>query len=237
MGFSKKEAPNCDWCPAKSSCFYELLDDKASKKMWRDMRIANRFRGNETVFYEGENPTGVYVVCTGKVKINKSSRTGQQLLMRIESPGDLVGHISSLAEWPYAGSAEAMEESVISMVDQDSLKKFLSKHPKAAMALLREVARDVRRGEAKARDIAFKPARGRLAGTLVRMMTPPVTKKAKPLVSNLKRKELAEMAGLTIETTVRLLKDFESSNLVQRKGKDIVLLDLEKLRSVSGHFS
>jgi len=205
--------------------------------MWRDMRIANRFRANETVFYEGENPTGVYVVCTGKVKINKSSRTGQQLLMRIESPGDLVGHISTLAEWPYAGSAEAMEESVVSMVDQDSLKKFLSKHPKAAMALLREVSRDVRRGEAKARDIAFKPARGRLAGTLVRMMTPAANKKVKPQVSNLKRKELAEMAGLTIETTVRLLKDFEGSNLIKRKGKDIALLDLEKLRAISGHFS
>jgi len=205
--------------------------------MWRDMRIANRFRPNETIFYEGENPTGVYVVCTGKVKINKSSRTGQQLLMRIESPGDLVGHISTLAEWPYAGSAEAMEESVVSMVDPDSLRKFLSKHPKAALALLREVSRDVRRGEAKARDIAFKPARGRLAGTLVRMMTPAVSKKVKPLVSNLKRKELAEMAGLTIETTVRLLKDFETSNLIKRRGKDIVLLDLEKLKSISGHFS
>lgn len=201
------------------------------------MRIANRFRSGETVFYEGETPTGVYVVCTGKVKINKASRTGQQLLMRIESPGDLVGHISTLAEWPYAGSAEAMEESVVSMVDQDSLRKFLSKHPKAALALLREVARDVRRGEAKARDIAFKPARGRLAGTLVRMMTPAANKKAKPMVSNLKRRELAEMAGLTIETTVRLLKDFEGSDLIQRKAKDIVLLDVEKLRAISGHFA
>ncbi|MDE2291099.1 MAG: cyclic nucleotide-binding domain-containing protein, partial [Elusimicrobia bacterium] len=69
MGFSKKEAPNCDWCPARKNCFYELLEDKASKRAWREMRIANRFRNGETIFYEGENSTGVYVVCTGKAKI------------------------------------------------------------------------------------------------------------------------------------------------------------------------
>ena len=237
MGFSKKEAPNCDWCPARKNCFYELLDDKASKKAWREIRIANRFRSSETVFYEGENPSGIYVVCTGKIKILKASRTGQQLLLRFESPGDLVGHISSLAGWPYAGSAETMEESVVSMIDIETFKKFLVQHPRSALALLREVSRDVRRGEAKARDIAFKPARGRLAGTLLRTVPDSAVKKNQAVISGLKRKDIAEMAGLTIETTVRLLKDFESRGLVARKGKDIQVLDVEKLKSLSGHFS
>lgn len=237
MGFSRKEAPNCDWCRFKKNCFYDLLDDKSSKKEWRDMRIANRFRPGETLFYEGESPSGVYVVCSGRVKIYKSSRTGQQLLTRIESGGDLLGHISNLSGWPYAGSAEAQVESTVSMIQEAALKKFLMSHPRAAWALLREVARDVRRGEAKARDIAFKPARARLAGTLIRMMTPPRAKSGKPVVTSLKRKELAEDAGLTIETTVRLLKDFETRTWIERKGKDIILLDTEKLRTISGHFS
>jgi CRP-like cAMP-binding protein len=235
MGFSKKEAPNCDWCKFRKNCFYGLLEDKPSKKTWREMRVANRFRPGETLFYEGEKPSGAYVVCTGKVKIYKSTRTGQQLLTRLEAPGDLVGHISMLAGWDYAGSAEAMEESVVSFIDRAELEKFLLEHPKASLALLSEVSRDVRRGEAKARDIAFKPARARLAGTLLRTMD----EKAKPCptVGTLKRKELAEMAGLTIETAVRLLKDFEDRGLTKRKGKDILILDLEKLKSLSGHFS
>lgn len=239
MPFSKKEAPNCDWCPAKKNCFYDLLSDKASRKAWREMRIANCFRPSETIFYEGEKPSGVYIVCTGKIKIYKSSRTGQQLLTRIESPGDLLGHISTLAGWPYAGSAEAMKESVISMIEQNELENFLLKHTKASLALLKEVSRDVRRGEAKARDIAFKPARSRLAGTLVRMIdaVPAGKTSRRPTVTAIKRKELAEMAGLTIETTVRLLKDFETRSLILRKSKDILITDLEKLRSIAEQFS
>ena len=231
MGFSKKEAPNCDFCPHKKNCLYSLID-KPSQKEWRDMRIANRFRPGEVIFYEGEQPSGVYVCCTGKVKIYKSSRGGQQLLLRFESPGDLVGHISLLANWPYADNAEAMEESVVSMVDEETFRRFLLKHSQAAYSLLREVSKDVRRGEARARDIAFKPARARLAGTLVRHIPSPTPKN--PVVSALKRKDLAEMSGLTIETTVRLLKDFETKGYIRREGKEIALINFEKLRSLAG---
>jgi CRP/FNR family transcriptional regulator, polysaccharide utilization system transcription regulator len=232
MAFSKREAPNCEWCPYRKNCLYDFLHTKESKKAWREMRLAHPFKSGEVVFHEGTMPQGVYVVCTGKVKIYKSSRTGQQLITRIESPGDLLGQITLLAaEGPYTGTAEALEPGVVSMVTQAEFFAFLAAHPEAAKALLRELARDVRRGENKARDIAFKPARNRLADTLVRMMK---AGKPKPIVSGIKRRDLAEMAGLTIETAVRLLKDFEERALIQKKDKDLVILDEAELRGLAG---
>jgi CRP/FNR family transcriptional regulator, polysaccharide utilization system transcription regulator len=231
MGYSKKEAPNCDWCAFKKNCFYELISDKESKRAWREMRLANRFRSGEVVFYEGEQPRGLFVVCKGKVKIHKSSRTGQQLITRIESPGDLLGHVSMLAQGPYTSTAEALEESVVSVIDEKSFVDFLARFPQSSLALLRALAHDVRRGENKARDIAFKPARGRLADSLLRMMQPA---KPRPIVAGLKRKDLAEMSGLTIETTVRLLKDFEKRGVLKKKEKDLVVLNEEHLRTLAG---
>lgn len=232
MPFSKREAPNCDWCPHRKNCFYELLGTKESKKAWREMRLAGPFRQGEVVFHEGTMPQGVYVVCKGSVKIYKSSRAGHQLTTRVERPGDLVGQITLLAgEGPYTGTAEALETSIVSMVDQKSFVDFLAKYPQSSIALLRELARDVRRGENKARDIAFKPARGRLADTLIRMMKPA---RPFPLVVALKRRDLAEMAGLTIETAVRLLKDFEERGLIKKREKDLVLLKEADLRSLAG---
>ena len=230
MAFSKKEAPNCDWCPHKKTCFFDLLEDKQSRKEWKEMRIANRFKSGETIFYEGEKPPGLYVVCTGKVKIHKTSRTGQQLTTRFEKPGDLLGHRSMLSQEHYSGNAVATEESIISMVDEPSFTHFLLKYSKAALALLREMSKDVRRGEDKARDIAFKPARVRLGSVLLSVMH---ANNGKPVVSGFKRKDLAEMAGLTIETTVRLIKDFEVRNLIKKKDKDLIISDEAKLRSLA----
>lgn len=232
MAYSKRDAPNCDWCSFRKNCFYELLGTKEAKKAWREIRLANPFKRGEVVFHEGSTPQGVYVVCTGKVKVYKSSRTGQQLTTRVESPGDLLGHITLLAnEGPYTGTGEALEPSVVSMIDTRTFHEFLTKFPSAGIALMRELARDVRRGENKARDIAFKPARGRLADTLIRMMQ---VKKPYPVVAGIKRRDLAEMAGLTIETTVRLLKDFEEREVLKKKEKDLLILSEERLRALAG---
>lgn len=232
MPYSKRDAPNCDWCAFRKNCFYELLGTKDAKKAWREMRLANPFKRGEVVFHEGATPQGVYVVCTGKVKVYKSSRTGQQLTTRVESPGDLLGHVTFLAnEGPYTGTGEALEPSVVSMIETRSFHDFLTKFPQAGIALMRELARDVRRGENKARDIAFKPARGRLADTLIRMMQ---AKKPYPIVAGIKRRDLAEMAGLTIETTVRLLKDFEEREVLKKKEKDLIILSEERLRALAG---
>ena len=232
MAFSRRDAPNCDWCSYKRNCFYDLLGTKEAKKAWREMRLAHPFKRGEVIFHEGTMPQGIYVVCTGKVKVYKSSRTGQQLTTRVESPGDLVGHVALLAdEGQYTGTAETLEPSVVSMIDTRTFYNFLTKYPVASFALMRELARDVRRGENKARDIAFKPARGRLADTLIRMMVP---KKPYPIVAGIKRRDLAEMAGLTIETTVRLLKDFEEREVLKKKEKDLVILSEERLRALAG---
>lgn len=235
MAYSKRDAPNCDWCPHKKTCFYELLGTKESKKAWREIRLANPFKRGEVIFHEGAMPQGVYVVCTGKAKVYKSSRTGQQLTTRVESPGDLIGHVTLLSEeGAYTATGEALEPSVVSMIDKPTFYAFLAKYPPASAALLKELARDVRRGENKARDIAFKPARGRLADTLIRMM---VAKKPYPVVAGIKRRDLAEMAGLTIETTVRLLKDFEERDVLRKKEKDLLILSEERLRALAGSAS
>ena len=235
MPYSRRDAPNCDWCSFRKNCFYELLGNKDAKKAWKDIRLANAFKRGDVVFHEGAMPQGVYVVCTGKVKVYKSSRTGQQLTTRVESPGDLLGHVTLLAnDGPYTGTGEALDASVVCMVDTRTFYDFLAKFPVASAALLRELARDVRRGENKARDIAFKPARGRLADTLLRMMQ---SRKPFPIVAGIKRRDLAEMAGLTIETTVRLLKDFEEREVLRKKDKDLLIVGEERLRALAGSAS
>ena len=47
----------------------------------------------------------------------------------------------------------------------------------------------------------------------------------------------AEMAGLTIETTVRLLKDFEERDVLRKKEKDLLILSEERLRALAGSAS
>ena len=150
----------------------------------------------------------------------------------MEHPGDLLGHITLLAhDGPYRASAEAMETSTVSLVDEQSFTQFLAMYPNASLALLRALAHDVRMSDNKARDVAFKPARSRLADTLLRMKRPA---KTHPIIAGIKRKDLAEMAGLSTETAVRLIKDFEERGLLQKKDKDLLIINEEQLSNLAG---
>jgi CRP-like cAMP-binding protein len=230
MGFSKRDAPNCDVCPHRQECFFWSLD-KGARKEWKDLRIANKFEPGDVVFYDGEKPNGIYVVCTGKAKTYKTSRSGQQMITRILGPGHLLGYRSLLAGENYSGSSEAMQESVVSFIDQAAFDRFLVTHPKAAISLLKKLAMDVRESQDKAMDIVHKPAKARVSDALLRMMH--MNGHKTPVVSGVKRKEIAEMAGLTVETTVRVLADLEARGLIKREEKTIVILDQEKVKQLS----
>jgi CRP/FNR family transcriptional regulator len=230
MGFDKKNAPNCEWCKAKSNCFYGVLDKK-TRKEWVGIRVANRFKKDDILFFDGEKPTGMYVVCSGKAKIYKSTRTGQQLITRVHGPGDLIGYRSVLAEENYAGAAMAMEESTVSLVETEDFNRILKADPNAMMAFLKKMAKELGASETKARDIAYKPAKARLGDVLLRLMRK--NGRTELVVGGVKRKEIAEMAGLTIETTVRLLNDLEKQGVVRREEKDIAILKPERLQSLA----
>jgi CRP-like cAMP-binding protein len=124
-----------------------------------------------------------------------------------------------------------MDTSVVSLVDAESFNHFLTKYTNAALALLQALAHDVRAADNKARDVAFKPARSRLADVMLRVRKPG---KEHGVVAGVKRKDLAEMAGLSIETTVRLVKDFEERGLLLKKDRDLLILNEDQLRSLAG---
>ncbi|NCP45496.1 MAG: winged helix-turn-helix domain-containing protein, partial [Flavobacteriales bacterium] len=54
--------------------------------------------------------------------------------------------------------------------------------------------------------------------------------------STLTRREIANIAGTTTETSIRILSDFDKEKLIELKGKDIKLLDIKKLLRAANVF-
>jgi CRP/FNR family transcriptional regulator len=71
---------------------------------------------------------------------------------------------------------------------------------------------------------------GRLASSLLYLNS---LKSALPNIFQLmSRKDLADFAGISTESTVKLLKSFEKEGLAELQDKDIILPDLEKLKEI-----
>ncbi|MCX5783600.1 MAG: Crp/Fnr family transcriptional regulator [Elusimicrobia bacterium] len=222
MLFSKKDVPDCDKCVYKKRCLYGKLDQN-SQDTWKSLLTAKHFARGEFLFSEGERPPGLFLVCGGSIKVCKTGPDGQQLISRLENGGDMLGHIALLAGGNFQACGEAAEDSLISLIESEMFLNFLGQHSNASMALMESLARDVRASDVKARDIAYKPAKNRLADILLRLAG------SSSVIKNAKRKDIAEMAGLTVETTVRALAAFEKEKVIKREGKQITLLNKAKL--------
>lgn len=229
MSFTQKEKPNCDQCQAVANCIYSLFDRRA-QNAWKTMLSASSFSNGHFLFNEGDFPSGLFIVCKGRVKICKTSASGQQLISRIEKTGDLAGHISLFAGGNFESSAEIMGEALISKIERTEFIKFLEKHPQASLALMQALAKDVRAGDTKAHNIAYKSAKSRMADIL---LDTSVKQNNAYVISGIKRRELAEMAGLTVETAVRILAEFEKKKLIKRNGKEIEVTGKQTLEEMA----
>ncbi|MFC1522170.1 Crp/Fnr family transcriptional regulator [Elusimicrobiota bacterium] len=222
-------APNCRLCQWNARCFYQHLEEPGRKE-WIGMRQARFFPEGNPIFYEGDDPKGVYIVCEGQVKLFKTTRTGNTLITRIVTPGTLIGPRSLFAGEPHAVSGESFTDATVVMISPEDFYNFLRRRWNAVLGMLKELSKGIRRGDEKARDIAFSPAKARLARELVFH-----AKKVKTNVRSvfIPRKELASLAGIAPETCVRILNKFEKKGWVKRFKGEIKLTNYEKIEGVA----
>lgn len=235
---TKVSGVECEICRAKGACFFtELKDD--SLKEFREARITNVYKKRQVVFYEGHRPHGVFLVCSGRVKIYKSDHKGHQLTVRIANHGDILGYRALLAAEPYSATAEALEDSSLAYIDETRFKAILAKHQVLALRMLTQLARDVRGAEDKARDMAMKSSRERLA-ELILMLKATRQPGVKPerngsvLKVPYTRQDLAELAGLAQETVIRLLTELEESKVIALNGRQLTILNEAALEKQAG---
>jgi CRP/FNR family transcriptional regulator len=77
----------------------------------------------------------------------------------------------------------------------------------------------------------YKQMHGRLADVLLYLDS--ISYNNEPVFSYLSRKEVADFAGLSTESTVKLLKGFEKDGLIRLIDKNIELIKKEALVDIS----
>ncbi|MBF0493053.1 MAG: Crp/Fnr family transcriptional regulator [Deltaproteobacteria bacterium] len=222
--------PSCKTCSARPVGVFCQLEDLALGEL-ENYKISNTYKKGQVIFYEGNQSLGLYCIFSGRVKLYKSLANGAQQIVRIASPGDLLGYRSLFAGECYHASAEAMENAQICYIDSNAFFSVLSKNPDLALSLFKKISRELRVAENLAISITHKTARERMAELLLMLKeaygTP--VKKGVQIVLKLSRQEMAEMIGTTQETSIRLLSEFKKEGIIEVQERSITLCDMEAL--------
>jgi CRP/FNR family transcriptional regulator len=197
-----------------------------------DIAIARAYRKNETLFLEGDEGTGFFIVKSGRIKVFKVAPGGKEQILHLFGPGEHFAEVPALDGGRFPASAAAMEKSEVVFVPKNAFLAVLEQHPSIAIVILTTFARHLRRLTALVDTLSFQEVPERLAGYLVHL----AEKAENPdrLDLDLSKGQLAALLGTIPETLSRALYKLDREGTIAVEGSSIRLLDRSRLEKLAG---
>jgi len=227
---------SCDSCGLGSKavlCHLTGEDLTAFENIKRSLM----YEPQQTVFYEGHACLGLYLLCAGKVKLTRSSVRGQRQIVRILEGAELIEKHAFRAKAVHEVTCETLEPSQICLIEKEPYMALIQRNPALALSVIQLLSSELGTNMDQLDQFTFKTARERLAGLLIELGERFGKKADGGLLVGiaLKREEVAEMAGITVETAIRLLSAFRDEGLVNLDGRAITLLKPDRLARIARH--
>jgi CRP/FNR family transcriptional regulator, cyclic AMP receptor protein len=95
------------------------------------------------LFREGQPARGVFVLCSGRVRLSVCSDDGSRITVRIASPGELLGLSAALAGGSYEVTAEVLDTLQVAQVRRKDLLHFLHEHREVCLQVVNMLSEDL----------------------------------------------------------------------------------------------
>ena len=107
--------------------------------------VEHSYKRGETIFSEGDEGIGFYVLISGKVKIFKLSSEGKEQILHVFGPGEPFGEAPVFAGQQFPAYAETLEKSRIFFFPRDAFIVLIKEDPSLALNMLAILSRRLRK--------------------------------------------------------------------------------------------
>ncbi len=226
---------SCSSCPMHEKGLFCRLSQGTLAEL-NSLRQFCLYPRGTVLFVEEELPRGLFILCSGSVKLGISSHTGHALSLRIAEPGEALGLGNVVANEPYVMRAETLSHCQISFIPKLQFLQLFRAHADLSLNVSKHLNVELRKAYDQTRLLALAPgtqvkvAQFLLAwsdrqGEMVREGVSPAI--------HLTHEEIGESIGASRETVSRILGDFRRKQLIRIRGGTIVILQPQELRVLS----
>ena len=225
---------SCSECGAKQSCLLVSELTPEDVEATRGIRHTRSYQSRQTLYHEGMPAMGIHILCSGRVKLFRGDNNGRQQILRIVGPGEICGEESLLEGAPYTSTAEALETCQSAFVRREAFLDLLQNRDRILLPLLRHICQVLVQTQIRLTHVALNDARTRMAAELLDLAEHygEPGSKGVTLRLALRRGELAALVGISPETAMRLLSQFQREGLLEVRGRRLTLKSPEGLRAL-----
>jgi cAMP-binding proteins - catabolite gene activator and regulatory subunit of cAMP-dependent protein kinases len=187
------------------------------------------FREGEEIFAAGERANFLPIVLTGRVKMVSFPAAGKEVIIGIFGDGEMFAVPPVFDGGDYPASAFAMEKTTLLMLERKDFLRLLSERSEFSFAVIGWMSEMLREKTAAIQNLATASPERRAGNVLLRLAAKENSLDGQ-ITIRLRRREIAEIAGMTTETTIRAIRRLADKKLIEIRHGKIVIGDPEPLR-------
>ncbi len=193
-------------------------------------------REGEALFFEGQEPSGLYVVVEGAIRAYRESGEGREQVIHVERAGATIAEVPMFDNGTFPSTAAAEEDSVVLFIDKRDVRRLCLEHPQIALAALEILAGRLRRAAALIEALSLHEVDQRLA----RFLLGEARLRGKPMERGmdfelvLTNQQIAARIGTVREVVSRALSCLQQDDLINIDGRRITIPNETALKSYAG---
>ena len=210
------------------SIFWDLNEDELG--YIADKMVAKHFENGNYIFLEDSEGEQCFFVLEGSVKVTRLSKDGREVILAMLNEGDFFGEMSLLDGESRSANVIALEKTKVLTLDRNDFIAVVNDYPQIAVQLLKELARRLRKSDRQIASLSLSDAEKRIALCIIRFADEQgVIQNGKVSIPKTPiQQDIANMAGTSRETVSRALGLLEKEDLIERNGRELIILDYKK---------
>lgn len=216
-------------CDIQAPCFQMLSPEEA--ELIRASKTQVLFRKGDNLTKQGAFASYSLFVIKGLAKQYIEGDSSKNFNLRIIQPGEFVGLSAVFTKNTFNYSSVALTDCQVFLVEKNAITTVIKQNGQFGFNMIKRYCEQNANLFDTLRTMMYKQMNGRIADTL--MYIDGLKAENPEIFQLLSRKDMADFAGISTESAVKLLKSFEKDGLIELNEKDIVVVNQNGLIELS----
>jgi len=197
--------------------------------------VRRSFGKGETLFAEGEEATGFYLLVSGHIKMCRVSADGREKVLHFVRPGETFAEAAFFGDGTYPADACSLEAGDALFLPKQGFMDLMAAKPQFGLNLVVSLSLALRRFVRQIEELTFADVTSRLASFLLKRAEEKSTRYGgiTYLELGIKKGELAAQLGTAGETISRTFRKLKEEGVIELEGRKVTILQMERLHQIA----
>jgi len=214
----------------QTQCYFNGLSD-AEYEFLNTHKKEVDFRAGETIYKQGTESKYLIFLLSGMAKVYVEGGNNKTFILELVRPFQLLDFPSIFEDDMLHRSSAAVVDSRACLVDLGAFKSFILSNNKNVPRLIKHFNHTQNRYSTRLTNVIYKNMEARIADALLYLVNEIYF--SREFTLTISRSDLADLAGMSRESTSRILGQFKKQEILEVKGRKVEILNKKQLEQIA----